>query len=214
MRYHAGILAPMRGESNIVKLVTLGPEAIEYMREELAHPDPLADVLRQVPLEAGRVTAYVPSQANAESLRKLRAVISSSNVEGAQVFRATVAFVYRYLQQGGARVLLMGSHPAMPSDWRVLNLPRLGRELAEWLACEGRVYFFATEASNLNRVYDVFADVQALTTFGILASDLSWAPTGHNDLARATLNDIVRHFDHVLVGAYDSTGTLIWSKQK
>ncbi len=86
--------------------------------------------------------------------------------------------------------------------------------MAERLTCEGRVYFFATEASDVNRVYDVFEDGQAMTTFGILASDLSWMPTHHGNLARAKLEDIVRHVDHVLVGAYDSTGTLIWSKQK
>jgi hypothetical protein len=206
----------MRGESSISKLVTLGPEAIEYMREELAHPDPLADTIRQVPLEVGRVTAYVPGQASAEEVCKLRAVISGSNVEGAQVYEAELEFVFRYLQQGGTRVLMMGSHPAKPSDWRVFNLPRLGglREWAERLICEGRVYFFATEAADLKRVRDVFEDGQAMTTFGILASDLSWTPSRHNDLARAQLEDMVRHTDHVLVGAYDSTGTLLWSKQR
>lgn len=216
MRYHADILTHTRGESSIIKLVTLGPEAIEYMRQELAHPDPLADALRQVPLEAGRVTAYVPSQASAEEVCELRAVISASNVEGGQASLATVEFVYRYLQQGGTRVLLMGSYPAKPSDWRVFNHPRLGglREWAERLACEGRVYFFATESSDLKRVHDVFEDGQAMTTFGILASDLSWAPTRHSNPTRAEVEDMVRHADHVLVGAYDSTGTLIWSRQE
>lgn len=212
--YHTGILIHTRGASSIVKLVTLGPEAIGYMREELAHPDPLADALRQMPLDAGRVIAYVPSQASAEEVHELRAVIRSSNVEGTQAFRATVEFVYRYLQQGGTRVLLMGSHPAMPSDWRVFNLPRFGRDWANRLTCEGQVYFFATEASDLNRVHDVFDDGQAMTIFGILASDFSWTPTRHSELARANLEDIVRHSDYVLVGSYDSTGMLIWSKQK
>lgn len=216
MRYHADILTYTRGDHNIIKLVTLGSEAIEYMREELAHADPLADVLRRLPLETGRITAYAPDQANNEEVRKLRAVISSSNVEGAQVYEAELEFVFRYLHQGGNRVLLMGSHPAKPSDWRVLNGPRLGglREWAEQLTCEGRVYFFATEASDVNRVRDVFEDGQAMTTFGVLASNLPWTPTRHSDLARAELEDVVRHTDHVLVGAYDSTGTLIWSKQK
>jgi hypothetical protein len=108
---------------------------------------------------------------------------------------------------------MMGSHPAKPSDWRVFNHPRLGREWAERLTCEGRVYFFATEASDLGRVHHVFQDGQAMTIFGILASELSWTPTRHSDLARAELEDVVLHADHMLVGAYDSTGTLIWSKQ-
>jgi hypothetical protein len=195
--------------------VALGLEAIAYMQEELAYPDPLADALRQVPLEAGRVAAYVPSQASAEAVRTLRAVISGSNVEGAEVFTAEVEFVCRYLQQGGSRVLLMGSHPAKPSDWRVFSRPRLGglREWAERLTCEGRVYFFATEASDVNRVRAVFEDGQAMTTFGILASDLSWTPLRHDDLARAQVEDLVRHIDHILVGAYDSTGTLFWGRQ-
>ena len=202
-----------RGASDIVKLVTLGPEAIAYMREELAHPDPLADALQQAPLEAGRVRVHVPDQANAEDMRDLRAVLCGSTGEGAQVFLAEVEFVFRYLRQGGSRALLMGSHPGMPADWRGLNRPRLGglREWAAWVTCERRVYFFATEASDRTQVRAVFEDGQATTTFGLLAHNLSWTLTPHSDLARTQVEDLVRHADQVVVGAYDSTGTLLWS---
>lgn len=101
----------------------------------------------------------------------------------------------------------------MPADWRGLNRPRLGglREWAAWVTCERRVYFFATEASDRTQVRAVFEDGQAKTTFGLLAHNLSWTPTPHSDLARTQVEDLVRHADQVVVGAYDSTGTLLWS---
>jgi hypothetical protein len=70
----------------------------------------------------------------------------------------------------------MGRHPALLRDYRGLKLRRLGipgREWAEWLVCEERVYFYATQASDFSRVNDVFGDVQAMTTFGVLAKELS-----------------------------------------
>jgi hypothetical protein len=206
--------ARTEGAGCIVKLVTLGSDAVAYIREELVHPDPLADALRQLPLEAGQVTSYVPSQTTDDELRKLRAVFSAPFGEGPRAYATMIKFVYDYLQLGGRRALIMGCHPALLLDTRMFNhliLGRFGREWAEWVMCEERMYFFATEASTYNRVHHVFDDVQAMTIFGVLASELPRSVTPQEVVTQTAVADVVRLADHVLVGAYDSGGMLIWS---
>jgi hypothetical protein len=205
-----------KGAGCIVKLVTLGSDAVAYIREELVHPDPLADALRQLPLETGRVTSYVRSQTTDDELRKLRAVPKDPDNEGGRAHVMMIKFVYDYLQQGGKRVLIMGSHPTHLLDTRMFNhliLGRLGREWAEWVVCEERMYFCATEVSSYDRVHHVFDDVQAMTIFGVLASNLPRSVTPQEVVTQTALADVVRLADHVLVGAYDSGGMLIWSTQ-
>jgi hypothetical protein len=138
----------MEGEGRIARLVKLGPEAITYMREELVHPDPLADVLQKLPLEAGHITTYVPNQTSMEEIYTHRAVFRSPKVEVWPAIKATEDFIYRYLHQGGSWVWIMGRHPALSQDYRGLKLTRLGRDWSDWFTCEGWVYFYATEICN------------------------------------------------------------------
>jgi hypothetical protein len=90
-----------KGADCIVKLVTLGSDAVACIREELVHSDPLADALRQLPLEVGRVTSYVHSQTTDNELRKLRAVPKDPDNEGPRAYATMIKFVYDYLQRVG-----------------------------------------------------------------------------------------------------------------
>jgi hypothetical protein len=62
----------------------------------------LADALRQLPLEAGQVTSYVPSQTIDEEIRELRAVFRAPFGEGPRAHATMIKFVYEYLQKGGS----------------------------------------------------------------------------------------------------------------
>jgi hypothetical protein len=73
---------------------------------------------------------------------------------------------------------------------------------------------YATETSERVRVREVLSDVQARSTFGCLTRGQSWAPPLHDPVARADLEAVSQRADHVLVGAYDTAGTLIWSRQE
>lgn len=67
-----------------------------------------------------------------------------------------------------------------------------------------------TEAADERRMHDFYNDVQALTTFGVLTHDVE-LPL-HGELPQETLDRAVGQADHIVIGAYEDLGVLIWSR--
>jgi hypothetical protein len=204
-----------RKDNAIPELIELPSIAYQYIREELANAHPFAHVISSLPLESGHVQVFATENASVADLLELRGApnpfLSVDDLRAS--WQAFVDFVTDYLRRGGKRTLMMGN-PYITHDslrrWLQRTPLRLGREWTDWCICGDYVGFHVTETADERRIRDIFDDVQALTTFGILTKDVE-LPL-HDELPLETLERAVAQADYVVIGAYEDNGMLIWSR--
>jgi hypothetical protein len=207
------MLRAKRKDNAIPELVELPPIACQYMREELACEHPLAQAISDLPLESGHVYIFATESIPAERLLDLREVPFISTDDVGTCWLAFVDFATDYLGRGGKRTLMMGN-PYITHDylrqWLQRTPLRLGREWTDWCVCGEYIGFYVTEMADKWRIHDFFNDIQAQTTFGILTHDVN-LPL-HDELPLEVLQRAVAQADYVVIGAYDDSSMLIWSR--
>lgn len=187
------------------KLVEFGPEAITYIRSCLSEGDTLSRHLLVQPLESGRVTAQLPDSVDPEISQRFEVggITRRSDTE----FNL-ITFISAYLNEPGKRYVMFET------------LARLGdASLAssnnQFLTHRSEVYYFLTSRNcNSEKIINAVRKARSYPFIGVLTSTPEDEPdiqTGHT-LAPDVLEKFATRAEHILIGAYDNEGILIWSK--
>ncbi len=209
---------------------SLGPEALEYIRECLAEGKTLArHLLERVDLESGTVTTFLPSDVSKEAASQFRTGGKLERDPETFVYRTApdgsrvrwepvpntdpwlVSIVQAFLRAAEGRVCILENALARPSD------PGLSRFQSRLLAFEDEVYHVllsreleGTEiARAIGEARCAYPPLIGVITF--LAAEAG-LPDEARDITSAQLRVLAERTQKIVVGAYDGEGYLIWSK--
>jgi hypothetical protein len=189
----------------MLKLVEFGPEVITYIRSCLSEGDTISRYLLVQSLEGGRVTTQLPDDVDSEASQRFEVggITKRSDTES-----YLVAFISAYLNQLGKRYVVFET------------LARLGdASLASsknrFFTYRTEIYYFLTSKDcDPEKIINAIRKARSYPFIGVLTSTLEDEPdiqTGHV-LAPDVLEKFATRAEHILIGAYDSEGVLIWSK--
>lgn len=197
--------------SNTLEVVTFGPEALPYFRAQLAAGDTFAHALLGVPLDQGSIISFLPSIANEQSRHAfdVSLFLTTGHRIGKQAINVKLAdFIAAYLGQARRPYAIIETL-ARVSD------PGLTRMALAYFTYATEVYVFHTKhdrtpesiRATLNSARD-YPFICGLTT---LPEDY---PTiqSRRAVTLDTLEQLARNTRHILVGAYDAEGYLIWNR--
>ncbi|MGI8588173.1 MAG: hypothetical protein ACR2M0_10875 [Chloroflexia bacterium] len=218
----------------MIKEIEFGDEAIVFIRSRLAEGHTLSKYLLSLSLDDGRVVAHVP--VTADDVRSAR-FVSGGLIErdtslettfagsDGRVFRIVPVtaqpqrletelelanFIMAYLQRPGSRYAVFEHALAAPGD------PWLRSSTLRYFSYRSELYIFLTKAdANVATIIDTIRRSSTYLFTGILT-----APTAMPELhsAETVTEDVLQTLalssEHILVGAYDGEGELIWSRTK
>lgn len=218
----------------MIKEIEFGDEAIGFIRARLAEGHTLSKYLLSLPLEDGRVAAYVPVTADdvrsarfgsgglVERDTSLETTFAGSDGRVFRIIPVTAQpqrletelelanFIMAYLQRPGSRHAVFEHALATPSD------PWLRSSTLRYFSYGSEVYIFLTEAdADVATIIDAVRGSRTYLFTGILTMatampELQSAETVTEDL----LQTLALSSEYILVGAYDGEGELIWSRTK
>jgi len=184
-----------------------GSEAIDYIRGRLSIGRTLSKLAQSLPLEEGVVKAYLPSELGIERVQSTMEHGCPEMDKYARESRELVEkFTFSYLTSASRRYAVFEHVLASSSDpWITESEDRL-------FTFQDEVYLFLPKrGANLDQVGRVLSGEFVR---GMLIS-LKDIP----DLANRqcvgldVLQTIVQGVEHLIIGAYDETTYLIWSKR-
>jgi len=187
--------------------IELGPDAITYMRSYLAVGEALGHALLEVPLEHGRVVTYLPESADPGKVAAFWE--GGINYEGG-ITRLVAEFISSYLCEGDNRLAFFEDMTSRPeSPWTTEPGARyvvLGRE----------VYLYLTpESATQEEVHRTMVDSYSWRFVAVLSdTESSLNLLAGQEIGIEFLQLLAASVQHIVVGAYDSEGYLIWSHQE
>ena len=182
------------------------PSAITYIRACLERGNSLAKHLLRLPLEQGQVA--VPLAAGVPE-----AVYSRFAVGGVTARKVTepqlTAFVAEYLEGEARRYAIFEDALARPGD------AILAKSKASFLTFDSEVLHVLTaQERDPERILGVVRLATSYLFLGVLSSlDPGTELRAGQALTADMLAAIAQHTDHLLIGAYDNEGVLIWSRR-
>ncbi|MDX6500439.1 MAG: hypothetical protein QOG23_3699 [Blastocatellia bacterium] len=216
--------------------ITLGPEAIEYIKDRLARGKTLASLLLEHrDLDGGDVVTFLPSNADFKRIRNFSegGVLPTPPSETHQHYTTPdgtktvlvpvpgtnshlVTTIQEFLKQGEGRICLFESAVARPTDG-FLSSPN-AQDLRV-LTCENDVYYFLTEdgldRKKINKTVSYAISYLVIGVLAQLSKVDKFLPIEQNiSRGEITLYDLrllTEKTQKIIVGAYDGEGYLIWS---
>ncbi len=193
----------------MLQKIDLGREAIDYIRGQLSDGNALGDYLLALPLSESSVATIAPSTVDTALLHEfaksvsLRTGVSIIDQVRARIVACIVAFLgstdenhvifETFLRQGDANLI---------------------KNQSPYFTTESTVYYFANrhiaDGPSLEKM------VMNAGNYPFVAA-LTSTETGSNithgeELSGPALSLLAAHSDHVLVGAYDAEGFIVWSR--
>jgi hypothetical protein len=189
--------------------VSFGPRAIAYIRTLLEGGTTLSRALARLPLEAGRVVAFLPeTSAGAGGDGPEPERFDAGGVtSAAQTEPALVRFVADALVAAPDACLLLEDAVARP------QFPYVSRTGLPYLTLKDEVYWVVSHTSaDGESVRRALRQAASYRLVGALteASDASaWNPG--QEIPAETIEALAGRARHILAGAFDGEAVLIWS---
>lgn len=181
-------------------------EAIAYIRTCLEQGNTLARYLLDLPLEEGRVIIPLTVTVN-------EVTYSNFAVGGVTARNDTepllADFISAYLDGENGRYAIFEDTLAQLGD------AFLSSSKTQFVAFETEIYYFlSSRESNSKTIISVVRQATSHLFIGVLTS-LAAENDLHTEQAITLelLTAIVQHAEHILIGAYDGEGVLIWSRR-
>lgn len=188
------------------KEFSLGPEALHYVRSCLSAGNTLAELLLDLALEKGQVTVFLPATVTLAALQRfdVGGVATRSEMEA-----SLVPYVKTYLQGPGKRYAVFEAIEQV--DDAYLSSVTMER----FFTFRHEIYYFlgpherdsATIAGAI-RAARAYPFIGALTSIPRGRPDIQVGQNMESDF----IEELAARTAHILVGAYDEEGALIWSK--
>jgi hypothetical protein len=195
----------MRYGGNIMlKEFALGAEAVTYIRSELVHGHTFARLLLDLPLEEGYVMTYLPTTIDDKTLYRFEGGVGKASSE--ILLHETVLFVSRCLSKNLHGYAIFEGYRPSESILAASNRQYF------FYGSEETYYFSSTsvleQVENAARGGRSYPYVGALTS---LSEDQPSIQTG-TEVPREILEELAAQTTHIIVGAYDDEGYLIWTR--
>jgi len=193
----------------MLKVWEFGLEAIAYVRDQLSRGGNFAAALQNLPLEEGKVLSYLPAGLDPAIAREFEESASlSSGLDVSGYTEKTGNFIYTFLGTRSKRYAVFETYAHE-------DTPFLSTKAVPYFIYSGDAYYFLTSQNvTLDDVLDAVAwakrypFVCALTSLPKDQLDIGLA----QDVPSEVLGRFAARAEHVIVGAYDDEGYLIWSR--
>ena len=177
--------------------------AIAYLRANLESGHALARHLLALPLDAGSVAATLPADAPDPAFSRFDA--------GGVTHRAATepelaALVLGHLRQGGGRVAVFEDALSRRGD------PVLAKQGGRYAFVGDEVYHVLLPGDDGGQVIAAARRATSFSFIGVLTSTPGDGLAGGQELSPERVEALARRAEHVLVGAYDGEGVLVWSR--
>jgi|GEM_PF-1123840 len=219
--------------SDAYREITLGPEAVDYIRDRLAEGKTLAKfLLTRGDLDKGRVTTFLPSDADLSKINNFSrgGVLPTpppethhhyTTANGTRTLMVPVpgtsthlaAMIQAFLKQGDARICLFESAVAKPTDG-FLSTPD-AKDLCV-LTLDEDVYFLLKENDDREMIDKTLRYTKSFRVLGVLVhlseDKFLDEDSVRKELTLDELKVLAEDTEQIVVGAYDGEGYLIWSR--
>lgn len=189
--------------SNVVITTTIGPGAVAYIRGCLADGNRLAHKLATLlPLEEGRITAYLPRDSHPDPDRlQFGGVTSRADTEP-----KLVQLVAAHLAEGPNSCAVFEDAVARPGD------PILSKTGALTFTFDAEVYHLIVAQTANSGV--ILRTIRYSTSHSFIGA-MSELPQGAivqpgAAVPEAVLDEIAARTSELVVGAWDQEGALVW----
>jgi hypothetical protein len=192
----------------MLKKVQLGSEAIRYIAGSLSEGRSLSKYLLVLPLEKGNVTTWVDSATDHVALTHFKTGGIIAGEARRKADRMLARFVSSYLAQADTRYGIFEHALASEGD------PFLLTKRINYFVHKSEVYFFVTSKDGTPTKVDEAIKVARTYFFTGLLADLpdSQNIMNHQEADITLLKSLVDNTNHIIVGAYDGEGNLLWSR--
>lgn len=182
--------------------IDLGQSAADYIMRELQGGRALSRALLDANLTGGRTWAYVTDQADKSAIENF----SQAGVGGRTETETRLAsFVQEYLQRGSTMTAAFEDIFAGAGD-PVLAKPHN----PPYFVVDNEVFdFIQGPGHSLTEIRRLLSAARTYRMVGVLGSTKHLEPG--SVVARDVLEDLIKHGDHVIIGAWDGEGEIMWS---
>lgn len=186
-----------------------GSEAISYARKELSNGGTYSRHLAELPLEDGDITSYLPREvAIARTIDLEHSVFLRTTVEMKQSRLTTAGFVRNYLGEGPKRIALFETLSRVGD-------PLLLSESLPYVTHLGEVYVLATHTESSTEA--ILKRIKRARHYPFVAGlidpvGIRIQPGPPAEVPGDDLGTLARNTDHIVIGAFDMEGFLIWSR--
>ena len=193
----------------MLKKLVFSLEAIAYMREQLASGNILAQRLLALPLEAGLAVSYLPEAVDMETARDFaHSITLRTGIQvTAEVEAEAVTFIAAYLRQADDSIAIFETQ-ARPGDAWLTKAHDF-----QFFAYDTEVYGYVTSQEwHPSEVMAVFRHRREYPYVANLTS-LPGDDVDHwrLEITLTLLEQLAERTVHILIGAYDGEGYIIWS---
>ena len=221
--------------SEAYKEITLGPEAVDYVRDRLVTGKTLAKLLLdRGDLDKGKITAFLPTDADLSKVNNfsrggvlpappLETYHHYTTPDGTKTVMAPVpgtsnqlaAMVQEFLNRSDKRIGLFESAVAKPTDG-FLSTPN-AKDLRV-LSFQGNVYYLLKHQDNSEKIEKTLRYAKSFRALGVLVhlSKDKFLPFGEDSVPKElTLDELkvlAEETEKMIIGAYDGEGYLIWTR--
>ncbi len=219
--------------SDAYKEITLGPEAVDYIRDLLAEGKTLGKfLLDRGDLNKGRVTTFLPSEADLSKVNNFSrgGVLPTPPPETHHHFTAPdgtktvmvpvlgtgkqlAAMIQEFLGGNDERICLFESAVAKPTDG-FLSTPN-AKDLRV-LSFQENVYYLLKQQDDREKIEKALRYAKSFRVLGVLVhlskDKFLDEDSVRKELTLDELKVLAEETEKIVVGAYDGEGYLIWSR--
>ncbi len=192
----------------ITKEFVFGVEAVAYIRDQLRQGYALAHELLKLPLEAGRVTSYLPPMLRPDELLAFEDYFKP-NHKGMEEYQQDTLLALRI-----ARALSgFSSLCLLVESLYETRVGVQGKLRVPFVAGQRDLIFCLTDQYN-DRLADLLGwvnDYPFVASLSLLTRGAREVRAGQ-PLKAELLSKVAARSDHIIVGAYDGDGYLIWTR--
>lgn len=196
----------------MLRPIWLGEAGLRYVELELASGGGLGQLLLREHLQIGSTMALVPVRSSPGAAEQFDTSLILTPEDGRERTDYVVNLCASFLAQSTSRLLIFEDASTSPTD------PWLYTETWQskpWFVCLDGVYYFAKSGASKTDIKQVITFGWGYPTIGVLA-DVSErvAELLHPQavMPSEVLEEVAHHAEYLIIGAYDGTGMVIWSR--
>lgn len=193
----------------MLREIVLGSDAVDYLRAYFTEGTTLANLLARLPLDQGRIVAYVPQSADSNQITHYASGGLVREEDRGAPGRYAICFVSNYLNASDMRCAVFEDINAVPGNATNYN----GNDIP-YVTFADEVYPFVVRSPN---TWEAIAQVIAFAASYRLVCAL-WESATVPPLFTGTevgldlLESIASQCEHIAILAYDGEGFLLWSR--
>jgi hypothetical protein len=204
---------------------TLGPKAVEYIRECLGYANTLGEcLLARADLATGKVTTYLPADVTDEEAhnftwggklpRGRQQIVGGARIEEVDAKETTahlVSVIRSFMATRENAVCILSDSMSKPSD------PCLAKAKAKWVCYRDEVYVVVAGGSATEEEVDqAFGEAGSGWWSSLVGALTSHPQQGafqkQREITAEDLKLLAERAETIVVGAYDMEGFVIWHK--